>query len=366
MKGLPNLKRPALLVAVLVIIAVGVAYAVEIQRSVAGALVVGRVETVEETILLYSSIEPSKVPLVELNYGTVNINAFGLLKGTSAVPVFVENGGDVAFSLRVEVGDVALNGTSIGNVVALNFPQVVINPGQVQGFQVGMKLLKSPGDLGLKSTDKITFTALFKATGPVSVPVPTATPVPQGKIGGVEDLSYVQAGKRGGLPLPMWNGAYASHWDLHGAPTLHSTRAARPLFSGLVHYSWKDPRVVVCDLCEHWILADDALTYTFKLNPKAVFSNGEPATAEDVVFSLDRMVDPNAVRPRAGAIKPYYKSSAVIDDKTVELTTKFPAAAFLKFLALDYMTIVNKKHVQSTDPEKLNLPEGVLGSGAFN
>jgi peptide/nickel transport system substrate-binding protein len=196
--------------------------------------------------------------------------------------------------------------------------------------------------------------------------VPTAEP--EGEKMGMGDMAFIQDGKTGGLPLPMYNYAYASHWDLHVAPALDSTRAARPLYSGLVHYDFRDPRVVTCDLCENWTLGEDGLTYTFKLNPKATFSNGEKVTAEDVVFSLNRMVEEGEPRPRAGAIKPYYKSSTVIDETTVELATKFQAAAFLKFLALDYMTILNKKHVQNllaTDAEKLDLAEGVLGSGGF-
>ncbi len=204
------------------------------------------------------------------------------------------------------------------------------------------------------------------ATTPPSAtntPVPTATP--EVMKGGVADMSFVQEGRVGGLSLPMYNYSYSSHWDLHAANALDSTRGARSMFNGLVHYSFQDPRIVICDLCESWTLADDGLTYTFNINPGASWSNGEPVTAEDVVFSLDRMVDPNAVRPRTSALKPYYESSKVIDEKTLELTTKFPAAAFLKFLALDYMVIHNKKHVESLDPERLDLFDGVLGSGAF-
>ena len=209
-------------------------------------------------------------------------------------------------------------------------------------------------------------TASPTATAPPSAtntPVPTATP--EAMKGGVVDMSFVMEGMVGGLSLPMYNYSYSSHWDMHAANALDSTRGARPMFNGLVHYYFRDPRIVVCDLCESWTLSDDGLTYTFDINPNANWSNGEPVTAEDVAFSLDRMVDPNAVRPRTSALKPYYESSKVIDEKTLEVTTKFPAAAFLKFLALDYMVIHNKKHVESLDPEGLDLFDGVLGSGAF-
>ena len=225
--------------------------------------------------------------------------------------------------------------------------------------------------IGLACGEDATPTTPPTATSPPATqpPAPTDTPVPTampaGTKGGVADMMFVQEGKTGGLSLPMYNYAYSSHWDMHAANALDSTRGARSLFSGLVQYYHKDPGVVICDLCDNWILGDDGLTYTFNINSEANWSNGEPVTAADVVFSLDRMADPDAVRPRTSAIRPYYEGSRAIDKKTVELKTKFPAAAFLKFLALDYMTIVNKKHVESMEAEDLDLFEGVLGSGAF-
>jgi ABC-type transport system substrate-binding protein len=204
-------------------------------------------------------------------------------------------------------------------------------------------------------------TAATKAATKAAQP----TAMPQAKKFGMEDLAFVQKGKYGGFPIPMWASAYSSNWDLHKAPTLHSTRAVRALYNGLVHYDFKDNRNIICDLCESWSLAEDGVTYTFNINPKAIWSNGEPVTATDVKFSLDRMVDPDEVFPRAKGIGTYYDSSKAIDAKTLELVTKFPAAAFLKFLALDYMVIYNKKHVESTDPETLDQPEGAMGSGGF-
>jgi ABC-type transport system substrate-binding protein len=39
-------------------------------------------------------------------------------------------------------------------------------------------------------------------------------------------------------------------------------------------------------------VSDDGLTYTFKLRPDAVWSDGSPLTAKDFVYSWARMVDP--------------------------------------------------------------------------
>ena len=111
------------------IIALGIAYAVEIQRSVGGSLVVGKVETAEETILLYSRITPTTSDLTELNFGTADVTAFGLFRQRPSIPVYVKNGGDLTFALGVEVTDARVNGTAVGNALALDIrPMAVAAP----------------------------------------------------------------------------------------------------------------------------------------------------------------------------------------------------------------------------------------------
>ena len=39
-------------------------------------------------------------------------------------------------------------------------------------------------------------------------------------------------------------------------------------------------------LAESWQKSDDGLSYTFKLNPKALFHDGKPVTSADVAFSI--------------------------------------------------------------------------------
>ena len=46
------------------------------------------------------------------------------------------------------------------------------------------------------------------------------------------------------------------------------------------------------ELAESWEHADNAMTWTFHLNKKAKFHNGRAVTADDVKFSLDRVLDP--------------------------------------------------------------------------
>jgi len=63
------------------------------------------------------------------------------------------------------------------------------------------------------------------------------------------------------------------------------------LYARLVDVQMQDGNfVVVPDLAEKWETAEDGKTWTFHLRDGLKFSNGDPLTAEDVVWSLQRVV----------------------------------------------------------------------------
>jgi peptide/nickel transport system substrate-binding protein len=56
---------------------------------------------------------------------------------------------------------------------------------------------------------------------------------------------------------------------------------------------------IVPGLAESWEASDDALQWTFHLR-EATWHDGEPVTAGDVKFSIERIKDPAIASPRAG------------------------------------------------------------------
>ena len=140
-----------------------------------------------------------------------------------------------------------------------------------------------------------------------------------------------------------------------------------PVYNGLVEYNPETDEVtdIRGDLAKDWKLGADGVTYTFNLHENALWADGEPVTAEDVVFSLDSMVSPDEPRAVVGALKPFYDpgSSRALDDHTVELVTKFPTPVFLLNLALDPMKMLPKHWVETGVDMKL--AENVNGSGPF-
>ncbi|MGH6762282.1 MAG: ABC transporter substrate-binding protein [Phyllobacterium sp.] len=61
-------------------------------------------------------------------------------------------------------------------------------------------------------------------------------------------------------------------------------------YDKLVRFDVDDPSKLIGDVAESWTISDDGKTYTFKLKPNLKFASGNPLTAEDVAFSIQRSV----------------------------------------------------------------------------
>ena len=61
-------------------------------------------------------------------------------------------------------------------------------------------------------------------------------------------------------------------------------------YERLLRYDVNDPSKLLPDLAKSWKVSADGLSYSFELKPGLRFASGNPLTAEDVVFSLQRAV----------------------------------------------------------------------------
>jgi peptide/nickel transport system substrate-binding protein len=77
-------------------------------------------------------------------------------------------------------------------------------------------------------------------------------------------------------------------------------------------------------VAQSWELAADGLSWTFKLRPGQKFHNGDPLTATDVKFSLERQMGPGSLAASAAVMRRTFKSIDVIDDLTVRINTNSP------------------------------------------
>lgn len=86
-------------------------------------------------------------------------------------------------------------------------------------------------------------------------------------------------------------------------------------------------------LLEKGEMAADGLSWTLKLRDGVRFSNGDPLTAEDVKFSLDRYRSEASVSPQAAIFKAGIKDVEVVDRLTVKLLLQQPMIALPTMLA---------------------------------
>jgi peptide/nickel transport system substrate-binding protein len=110
------------------------------------------------------------------------------------------------------------------------------------------------------------------------------------------------------------------------------------------------------DLARSWDTSQDRLTYTFHLRD-AKFSNGNPVTADDVVFSYGRA----KVGSYAFIFDPLDKVEKV-DAHTVKMTLKRPYTPFLSVAALFQAAIVPKDVYEAN---KDTFGDHPVGSGPF-
>lgn len=114
------------------------------------------------------------------------------------------------------------------------------------------------------------------------------------------------------------------------------------------------------ELADSVDISEDGLTYTFKLHPGVTFHNGRALVADDVVYSLKRVVDP-ATASTAAANLSSMQDVVAQDASTVVLTLKAPDASILSALTDPSCIIVPKEVVEQNG----DLSQTAVGSGPF-
>lgn len=84
------------------------------------------------------------------------------------------------------------------------------------------------------------------------------------------------------------------------------------------------------ELAESWDVADDG-SLQFRLRKDVKFHNGQPFTADDVAFTLERIMDPDFASPSRNKLDSVDRVE-VVDPHTVKLHTKHAFAPLLTFL----------------------------------
>jgi oligopeptide transport system substrate-binding protein len=157
--------------------------------------------------------------------------------------------------------------------------------------------------------------------------------------------------------------------------TTNSIEIVEQLFLGLTSFEPKTYKVVP-ELATKWQVSNDGTIYTFQLRQDAKWSNGDPLTAHDIVYAVQRNLAQRSrftyllyILKNAKAIKNNLSlplGIRAIDDYTVEFTLEhaasyFPAMASLwmyrplpsKIIKKQGKNWIEPKHIQTNGPYQL-------------
>lgn len=151
-----------------------------------------------------------------------------------------------------------------------------------------------------------------------------------------------------------------------------STWIVNQAYDTLVGFDQGDYTDVKPRLATDWSVSDDGLTWTFKLREDAVFHSGNPVTAEDVVWSLRRVIE---LEQTASWVLTQFVSDAdniqANGDYEVQITTDEPVAEllFLSTLAFTTGSVLDMEavleHEVDGDMGAEWLTDHTAGSGPF-
>ena len=156
-----------------------------------------------------------------------------------------------------------------------------------------------------------------------------------------------------------------------------------PLYSRLVAFELGTTKIIPA-LAQSWSVSDDGLTYTFKLrkgvkfHSSAKFKPSRDFNADDVLFSFNRMLDPQHPfhHLAAGQSFSFFLDMGMekiidkvekTDDYTVVFKLKHPEAPFIANLGMDFASILSAEY--AANMQKVGAPDVIdrepIGTGPF-
>ena len=164
--------------------------------------------------------------------------------------------------------------------------------------------------------------------------------------------------------------------DQHRTTASYEANILRDLYEGLVIYD--SAATVIPGAAESWQVSADGTVYTFTLREEARWSNGDPVTAGDFVYSFRRIMDPATGARYASILYPVLNAEDVnagdadatelgvqaLDDRTLQITLEAPTPYFLELLTHQTGLPVHPASVEAHG-DGFARPEILVSNGAY-
>jgi peptide/nickel transport system substrate-binding protein len=138
-----------------------------------------------------------------------------------------------------------------------------------------------------------------------------------------------------------------------------------PMWDSLVGFDF-DKGGTGPGVAERWERSADGRSWTFHLRKGLRFHNGDPLTAHDVKFSLERIMSPESISSGAAALRRAVDRVEVVDDLTVRVHTKGIIPHFAASLSRAVFmegTVMPKKYIETVGTKGFR--EKPIGSGPW-
>ena len=132
------------------------------------------------------------------------------------------------------------------------------------------------------------------------------------------------------------------------------------------------------DLAQEWEVSDDGTVFTFYIREGVTFHDGSPLTMDDIMMSMNGWFDPDnsgvplvtesaggRIQTQARQVLTYMDTWRAVDPGTLEVTLKFPSAAFFTTFSRLNFHVLRKSAYEAGDGFTFSRPETLIGTGPF-
>ena len=170
--------------------------------------------------------------------------------------------------------------------------------------------------------------------------------------------------------------AEGSTLDPQRAENAEEFRVTNDLFAGLVDFDQTNKPIP--GLAEKWEISPDGKTYTFHLRQGLKFSDGTPITANDFVYSWQRLVDPKTAAEYNFLLAGVVNGDDIIkgnkpantlgvtapDPQTFVVTLAHPMSEFMVYITAPGVSVVSQKTIEKFG-NAWTEPQNIVTSGAY-